>query len=108
VRAIRISRWGGSEVLELVDDVPVPEPAPHEVLVRVSRAGINYADTQAADNSYLASYELPLTPGAEVVVGFWLAHCFGLPAVGGAARARGSAGPPHDRQAAPGPRVLKS
>jgi NADPH:quinone reductase len=66
VRAIRISQWGGPEVLELVDDAPVPEPAPGEVLVRVSRAGINFADTHAADNSYLAPYELPLTPGGEV------------------------------------------
>jgi NADPH2:quinone reductase len=66
VRAIRISQWGGPEVLELVEDAPMPEPAPYENLVRVSRAGINYADTHAADNSYLARYELPLTPGAEV------------------------------------------
>ena len=67
MRAIRISRWGGPEVLELVDDAPMPEPAQHELLVRVSRAGVNYADTHAAENSYLAPYELPLTPGGEVV-----------------------------------------
>ncbi len=66
MRAIRISQWGGPEVLELVDDAPVPEPGPHEHLVRVVRAGINYADTHATENSYLAPYELPLTPGAEV------------------------------------------
>ena len=66
MRAIRISRWGGPEVLELVDDAPMPEPARHELLVRVSRAGINFADTHARENSYLAPYELPLTPGAEV------------------------------------------
>jgi NADPH:quinone reductase len=66
MRAIRVSRWGGPEVLELVEDAPMPEPAEHETLVRVSRAGVNYADTHAAENSYLASYELPLTPGTEV------------------------------------------
>jgi NADPH:quinone reductase len=66
VRAIRISRWGGPEVLELVEDAPVPEPADHELLVRVRRAGINFADTHARENSYLAPYELPLIPGAEV------------------------------------------
>jgi NADPH2:quinone reductase len=66
VRAIRIARWGGPEVLELVEDAPVPEPAAHELLVRVSRAGVNFADTHARDNSYLARYELPLVPGAEV------------------------------------------
>ncbi len=66
MRAIRIGEWGGPEVLELVDDVPVPEPGEHELLVRVTRAGINFADTHARENSYLARYELPLVPGAEV------------------------------------------
>jgi len=66
VRAIVISEWGGPEVLELVEDAPVPEPADGQVLVRVARAGVNFADTHARENSYLARYELPLTPGAEV------------------------------------------
>ena len=66
MRAIRISRWGGPEVLELVEDAPMPAPGPDEHLVRVSRAGINFADTHARENTYLAPYELPLTPGAEV------------------------------------------
>jgi NADPH:quinone reductase len=66
MRAIRVNQWGGPEVLELVEDAPQPEPNQHEQLVRVTRAGINYADTHAAENSYLARYELPLTPGSEV------------------------------------------
>jgi NADPH2:quinone reductase len=66
VRAIRISEWGGPEVLELVEDAPEPEPADGQVLIRVARAGVNFADTHARENSYLARYELPLTPGAEV------------------------------------------
>jgi NADPH2:quinone reductase len=66
MRAIRISRWGGPEVLELVEDAPVPEPDEHRVLVRVTAAGVNFADTHARENSYLARYELPLIPGAEV------------------------------------------
>jgi NADPH2:quinone reductase len=66
MRAIRISEWGGPEVLELAEDAPVPEPADHELLVKVTRAGINFADTHARENSYLARYELPLVPGAEV------------------------------------------
>ena len=67
MRAIRISEWGGPEVLELVEDAPLPEPGEQGVLVRVARAGINFADTHARENSYLARYELPLVPGAEVV-----------------------------------------
>jgi NADPH2:quinone reductase len=66
MRAIRINEWGGPEVLELTEDAPVPEPDEQQVLVRVTRAGINFADTHARENTYLARYELPLTPGAEV------------------------------------------
>jgi NADPH2:quinone reductase len=61
-----ISEWGGPEVLELVEDAPVPEADEHHVLVRVTRAGVNFADTHARENSYLARYELPLVPGAEI------------------------------------------
>ena len=66
MRAILISEWGGPEVLELVEDAPVPEPSGEQVLVHVTRAGINFADTHARENSYLARYELPLTPGTEI------------------------------------------
>jgi NADPH:quinone reductase len=65
VRAIQISEWGGPEVLELVE-LPVPEPAADEVLIEVSRAGLNYADTHRRRNSYVAKAELPVVPGAEV------------------------------------------
>jgi NADPH2:quinone reductase len=66
MRAIRIDEWGGPEVLRLVEDAPRPEPAPGETLIRVTRAGVNFADTHARENSYVARYELPLIPGAEV------------------------------------------
>jgi NADPH2:quinone reductase len=66
VRAIQVSEWGGPERLELVEDARAPEPAGHELLIRVARAGINFADTHAREDSYLARYELPLVPGAEV------------------------------------------
>jgi NADPH2:quinone reductase len=66
VRAIRIDQWGGPEVLRLVEDAPVPEPGEGETLIRVSLAGMNYADTHARSNDYLARFELPLIPGSEV------------------------------------------
>ena len=65
MRAIRIEEFGGPEVLQLVD-APTPEAGPGEVLIRVTRAGMNYADTHQRTNDYLASYELPLVPGGEV------------------------------------------
>ena len=43
-----LASWGGPDVLELVEDAPVPEPADDQVLIRVARAGINFADTHAA------------------------------------------------------------
>ena len=65
MRAIQIEEFGGPEVLQLVD-LPVPSPGEGEVLVHVSRAGINFADTHQRENTYLARYELPLVPGTEV------------------------------------------
>jgi NADPH2:quinone reductase len=65
MRGIQISEFGGPEVLELVD-IDRPEPGPGQVLVRVTRAGINYADTHARSDSYLTSTPLPYVPGGEV------------------------------------------
>ncbi|MDX6672231.1 MAG: NADPH:quinone reductase [Solirubrobacteraceae bacterium] len=65
MRAIQIREFGGPEVLELLD-LPTPEPGDGEVLIRVSRVGMNYADTHQRQNDYLAKYELPLIPGGEV------------------------------------------
>jgi NADPH2:quinone reductase len=65
MRAIQQTEFGGPEVLRLVD-VAVPAPRDGEVLVRVTRAGLNFADTHQRRNEYLAAAELPLIPGAEV------------------------------------------
>jgi NADPH:quinone reductase len=66
MRAVRINEWGGPEVLQLVDDQPEPEPGPGQRRVRVTAAGVNFADTHARENAYIAKYELPLVPGTEV------------------------------------------
>src|SRR3954449_3126613 len=65
MRAIQQTEFGGPEVLKLVD-IPIPEPADGEVLIKVNRAGLNYADTHQRHNTYLAEAKLPLVPGAEV------------------------------------------
>ena len=62
MRAIQMTEFGGPEVLELVE-LPVPEPAPDEVLIEVSRAGLNFADTHTRTNSYVQKATLPLVPG---------------------------------------------
>jgi len=65
VKAIQIDRFGGPEVMEL-RDLPEPEARDGEVLVKVSRAGVNFADTHVTRNDYLAEQELPVVPGGEV------------------------------------------
>src|SRR3954449_13161496 len=65
MRAIQVQEFGGPEVLRLAE-VPRPEPGDGEVLVRVTRAGVNYADTHQRRNQYLAKAELPLILGSEV------------------------------------------
>src|SRR5262245_36583764 len=65
MRAIQQQEFGGPEVLELVE-LPRPECGDGEILIRVSRAGMNFADTHQRRNDYLAAQELPLVPGGEV------------------------------------------
>jgi len=43
MRAIRVDHFGGPEVLQLVETA-IPEPAPGEVLVRVTASGVNPVD----------------------------------------------------------------
>src|SRR4051812_46505141 len=65
MRAIQQVAFGGPEVLELVE-VPVPEPGDRQVLGRVSRAGLNFADTHQPEDHYVQRQSLPLIPGSEV------------------------------------------
>src|SRR5438128_5703917 len=60
-----MTEYGGPEVLSLVE-LADPEPGPAEVLIRVTRAGVNFADTHTRTNSYVQRATLPLVPGGEV------------------------------------------
>ena len=66
MRAIQVSRFGGPEVLEIVD-LPDPEPGEGELLIEVSGAGVNFADTHQIENTYLVTRDLPFVPGSEAV-----------------------------------------
>lgn len=66
MRAIVVTRFGGPEVL-VAADIPDPEPGAGQLLVEVARAGVNYADTHQAEDSYLSRSRLPLVPGGEIV-----------------------------------------
>jgi len=65
MRAIQINRFGGPEVLELVE-MPDPSPVEGFDVVDVTAAGVNYADTHQTEDSYLSGTQLPVVPGSEV------------------------------------------
>ncbi|MFN2615668.1 MAG: zinc-binding alcohol dehydrogenase family protein [Thermoleophilaceae bacterium] len=65
MRAVQIDEFGGADVLKPAD-LPRPDPGEGEVLIHVSRAGVNFADTHSRENSYVQRFELPLVPGNEV------------------------------------------
>lgn len=65
MKAIRIEEFGGPEVLRYVE-VDDPVAGDGEVVVEVARSGVNFADTHATRNDYLAEQALPMIPGGEV------------------------------------------
>jgi NADPH2:quinone reductase len=65
MKAIQIEEFGGPEVLEYVD-IADPSPKLSEIVVNIKRIGVNFADTHASRNDYLAEQTLPLIPGAEI------------------------------------------
>jgi NADPH:quinone reductase-like Zn-dependent oxidoreductase len=65
MRAARIERFGGPEVVE-IEDVPVPEPGAGEVLVRVAAAGVAPWDAIIRDGRSKVSPPPPLTLGSDL------------------------------------------
>jgi NADPH2:quinone reductase len=62
MRAIRVARTGGPEVLELVE-LDTPKPPKGEVLVRVEAAGVNFIDVYHRTGAY--PHALPFVIGDE-------------------------------------------
>ena len=65
MKAIQLQEFGGADAFEYVD-LEDPTPGEGEVLIEVTRSGVNFADTHSTRNDYLAEQQLPLVPGAEV------------------------------------------
>ena len=67
MRAVVIDRTGGPDVLRIAD-VPVPEPAAGEVLIRVACAGVNPADWKCREGylSHFMQYSFPFVIGFDV------------------------------------------
>jgi NADPH:quinone reductase len=66
VRRVIVRRFGGPEVLDLVETA-TPQPGPGEVLVRVLASGASFTDTQLRAGTYLGGPKPPFTPGYELV-----------------------------------------
>jgi NADPH2:quinone reductase len=62
MKAIQIHETGGPEVLKLAD-LPIPEPGPGQVLIRVEAVGVNFIEIYFRKGVYKAA--LPLTLGSE-------------------------------------------
>lgn len=69
MRAITINRYGGPEVVQYENDVPVPQPREGEVLVAIACAGINFMDIHTRqgkyENSDTYAVRAPCTLGME-------------------------------------------
>jgi NADPH2:quinone reductase len=62
MKAIQIHETGGPEVLRLVE-LPIPQPGPGQVLIRVEAVGVNFIEIYFRKGTYKAA--LPFTPGTE-------------------------------------------
>ena len=62
MKAIQIHETGGPEVLTLAE-LPIPQPGPGQVLIRVEATGVNFIEIYFRKGTYKAA--LPLTPGSE-------------------------------------------
>lgn len=62
MKAIRVHQFGGPEAMHL-DDLPIPEPGPGEVRVKMAAAGVNFIDVYHRTGLY--PNPLPLGIGME-------------------------------------------
>jgi NADPH:quinone reductase-like Zn-dependent oxidoreductase len=65
---LRISRFGGPEVLQVVEESVIPQPGPGEVRIKVLAAGTGFTDAMIRRGRYPDfKGPLPFTPGYEIV-----------------------------------------
>jgi len=65
---LRISQFGGPEVLQMVEEATIPEPGPGQVRIKVLAAGTGFTDTMIRRGRYPDfKGPLPFTPGYEIV-----------------------------------------
>ena len=65
MRALQQTSLNGPQDLRLITDAPVPSPAPGEVLIRVTTAGVNFADLSQARGAFAGGPQPPYLAGIE-------------------------------------------
>ncbi|RSN43933.1 NADPH:quinone reductase [Amycolatopsis sp. WAC 04197] len=65
MRALRQDSANGPEDLHLVTDAPVPVPGPGKILLKVTAAGVNFADVMQTRGTYEGGPEAPYIAGFE-------------------------------------------
>ncbi|MEO5717788.1 MAG: NADPH:quinone reductase [Chthoniobacterales bacterium] len=64
MKAIRVEEFGDPGVMKLAE-VPMPEPGPGQVLVKVQAVGVNPVETYIRAGTYARKPALPFTPGND-------------------------------------------
>jgi NADPH2:quinone reductase len=65
MRALQQTSLEGPQDMHLITDAPVPSPGPGEVLVRVTAAGVNFADVSKARGTFRDGPRPPYLAGVE-------------------------------------------
>src|ERR1700712_4212416 len=65
MRALQQTSLNGPQDLRLITDAPVPSPAPGEVLIRVTAAGVNFVDISQARGTFAGGPQPPYLAGIE-------------------------------------------
>lgn len=65
MKAIQYSRFGGPDVLEIVE-IAAPSPRPGEVLIKVGAVGVNFFEVMMRQDRYAVTPPLPFIPGVEI------------------------------------------
>ncbi|MFW0795893.1 NADPH:quinone oxidoreductase family protein [Gordonia sp. CPCC 205515] len=66
MKAWRVQELGEPRDVLVLDDVPVPEPGPGQILVKVRAAPANFPDVLMCRGIYQVKPDLPFTPGVEL------------------------------------------
>ena len=64
MRAVRCHAFGPVGHLAL-EDIPSPSPGPHQAVVTIKAAAVNFPDTLMVQGKYQIKPEVPFTPGGE-------------------------------------------